>query len=377
MKSAKLLITFLFLVLSFSCYANCGPDCKCGCAQGQPCTCKKPSCGVNCNCGCNQGQPCHCPDEKKNSDDDQNKDPTRYHSIPFLGRNWEPLLEDPRPWFDTRCTLFVSEMEEECCYNGVWLPEDPVLFRQFIADPRQITYSVGWRFNDQVLTKNVVDVSFGDYLPIYRWFDIFGGQMQIDIEGALWAVFNPCADSAPLLNADYYVGVPISWARDRLSFRLRFFHISSHLGDEFLLLHPGFDRRNPSAEYIDLFTSYYLTDELRLYGGLGYVVSQDSSFKCSKFYSEAGVELRLPRLGFVSYCDAVYGLPFLAMDFRYRPDFKHHLDQTYCLGYEMGKLCGLCRTLRVFMEYHDGYSVEGQFCMLPTNYFSLRLTYGY
>ena len=32
--------------------------------------------------------------------------------------------------------------------RGVWLPEDPVLYRNMIADPRQICYSAGWRFND-------------------------------------------------------------------------------------------------------------------------------------------------------------------------------------------------------------------------------------
>ncbi len=39
---------------------NCGPDCKCGCQEGKPCTCgdKGCKCGDKCSCGC--GGKCHC-----------------------------------------------------------------------------------------------------------------------------------------------------------------------------------------------------------------------------------------------------------------------------------------------------------------------------
>ena len=54
-----------------------------------------------------------------------------------------------------------------------------------------------------------------------------------------------------------------------------------------------------------------------------------------------------------------------------------HVDATYILGYEFGKLSGLYRRLRFYMEYHDGYSAEGQFCRHATEYFSVRLSYGF
>src|SRR5262245_39461061 len=46
---------------------------------------------------------------------------------------------------------YGAEPQTDCEYarahgiSGVWLPEGPPLFRPFIADPRQITSSVGWR----------------------------------------------------------------------------------------------------------------------------------------------------------------------------------------------------------------------------------------
>ena len=47
---------------------NCGPDCTCGCQDGQPCTCGDTTssatcnCGPDCTCGCQDGQPCTCGD---------------------------------------------------------------------------------------------------------------------------------------------------------------------------------------------------------------------------------------------------------------------------------------------------------------------------
>lgn len=366
--------TTLYLILCFSFFCGgmalqaeqtgnspakaspCGPDCTCGCLEGKPCTCgASKSCGDGCDCGCAEGNPCTCHDACCGSVQDW--------SILI----YQPCGEDCRMAYENGLT-------------GIWMPEDPFLFRTFIADPREITYGVGWRFNDQQLVKNVIDVSFGDSFPIYRWCDVWpwNGALQIELEGALWAVFDPLHDSAPLMNADYYCGVPITYAIENWQFRLRGYHISCHTGDEFLLNHPSFDRRNPSAEFLDFFVSHDFNPQLRLYGGVGWVVAMDDSFKTGRFYAEAGTELHLTPLGFIDCRQKLYGVPFYAMHFRYRThDFKNHVDATYALGYEFGKTCGLCRKARFYLEYHDGYSLEGQYQNFPTNYLSIRMTYGF
>ncbi len=280
---------------------------------------------------------------------------------------------------------YWATCENDCCNacragkRGVWLPECPPLFRPFAADPRQLTYSAGWRWNDNALEKDMIPDSFYDTFPVYRWCNVwpFGGQMQFDIEGAVWATFAPLQESAPLLNADYYLGFPLTYAIDCWSFRLRAFHISSHLGDEFLINNPGYDRRNPSYEFIDFFASCQLTRQIRYYFGLGYIVHQDHSFYINRFYMEGGFEVRPIEWGFYSRCNQLYGTPFLAIHWRYSPDFTEHVDLTYALGYEFGKLCGLGRKVRFWLEYHDGYSVEGQFSRRPTSYFSINGCYGY
>lgn len=260
-----------------------------------------------------------------------------------------------------------------------WFPNVAPNFKPFVADPREVCYSAAWRWNDRVLTKNIIPVSFGDTIPVYKWTNVwpYGGDFEIDLEACVWAVFDPLHESSPLINADYYIGFPLIYAFDCWSFRLRGYHISSHIGDEFLLNNPGFDRRNPSAEYLDFYGSYEFGECLRAFAGIGYVVHQDESFRNKRFFSAFGAEARVPGLGFRDDKRNVYGQPYLGCYFRGSRNYRRHIDATYAIGYEFGKLECSDRKLRIGLEYHDGYSVEGQFCHKPTNYLQIRLTYGW
>ena len=294
----------------------------------------------------------------------------------------EEMCLAPRPPFSWDVEGKPCCWTEPCswsCIHGYWFPEEPALYKTMLADPRQICYSLGWRFDDQALHKDIIDISLGDTLALYEWCNVFfrHSLLRVEIEGAVWAVFSPKQESAPLVNADYYVGIPITYALGPWSFRLRLYHISSHIGDEYLLMHPDFDRRNPSAEYVDFFASYDLSEDFRFFGGIGYAVSQDDHFQCSPLFGAFGVDVRLRSMFGIDWYNELYGTPFYGMYFRFSKDFKNHFDATYVLGYEWGKLSGLYRKVRVFFEYHDGYSLEGQFCKFPTNYLSLRASYGF
>ena len=293
------------------------------------------------------------------------------------------------------CADFPDVYEDNCWYAvdpltdceyarkhnlwGIWLPEVPPLMRPFIADPHQVTYAVGWRWHDKVLGNNLIPVSFGDILPIFRWCDVWPwrGDLQLEIEGDVWAIFSPLHESSPLIDADYYVGFPLTYAFGNWAFRLRGYHISTHIGDEFLLDHPHFNRRNPSIEAFDFFVTYQFLKDLRLYGGTGWVACQDDSYRVGPFYLQCGAELRLFELGYRDYCNRLYGVPFIAMDFYYQSHFKHHINSSYAVGYEWGKVSGLRRRLRFCLQYHDGYAIEGQFSKYPTHYLSVRATYGF
>jgi hypothetical protein len=265
---------------------------------------------------------------------------------------------------------------------GVWFPQTTVLFQPMIANPRQVIYSIGYRGNDKIAGKKAIPISLGDDFPIFRWIDIFRwhGDLQIGIEAGIWSVFN--LDPSPnigggtaLFNTDYYVGIPVTYAVNKWAWRFRIYHISSHLGDEFLVNHPGFDRKNPSFEAFDVFFSYQAYDFLRLYGGPGFILHSDHTFPMKNFYFEYGGEVRF--LGSKIYYHKLYGNFFIATYWRNWQLNNFNMDGTYLLGYEWSKLQGVGRKIRIFGEYHHGYSPDGQFMNQRSNYWSVKMAWGF
>lgn len=265
---------------------------------------------------------------------------------------------------------------------GEWLPERGSLYRPMIADPRKLGYSAGYRFYDDAISTHSVAISLGEILPLYRWEDLVifdqRGDLQLGLMAATWVVFDFSSfdDFGQIINADYEAGLHLSYlANDEWSYRFRLYHMSSHLGDEFIQAHPQVTRLNPSFEAFDLFASYDLTDEIRFYGGLGYIFRSDSSFPLHPLYGDVGVELRL--LGKEDTKHGLYRQPFFAMHFRHWEDRSWESDSTYLLGVEWAKLKGFKRRTRLYLEYHDGFSLEGQFSKDPTSYLSINIGIGY
>lgn len=258
-------------------------------------------------------------------------------------------------------------------WHGVWLPQSTVLFPTQIANPRQPCFSCGGRIHDKVGGPFASAIVIGDQFPIYRWANFKGGDLQLELEGAAFAVFNLRDQNFPMINADYYVGVPLSFAKEHRAYRLRLYHISSHVGDEYLVDHRHFNRKNKSFEAFDISGDYQFNQHLRLYGILGSVFLSDSEMKMKPLYVEYGFEVRGPRSDFTQ----LFGQPFLAVHMQNWEDVNFAQDMTYALGYEWGKIHGIGRKVRAFLEYHQGFSTEGQFSRRRTKYIGLRLTYGF
>ncbi len=65
------------------------------------------------------------------------------------------------------------------------------------------------------------------------------------------------------------------------------------------------------------------------------------------------------------------------MHFRSWEEHDFDVDQTYALGVEWSNIKGTTRKVRIFVEYHDGFSKEGQFVRERSNYVEIRTTYGF
>lgn len=266
--------------------------------------------------------------------------------------------------------------------NGIWFPQMTVLFQPLIADPRQVSYSLGYRAGDHVIGVKTIGVSLGDDFPIYRWLNVFGhGDLQIGIEAGIWSVFN--IDPHPnliggteLVNTDFYCGIPLTYAINQWSFRFRIYHISSHLGDEYLENNPNIVRTNPSTESTDFYVCYQLSEAIRFYGGPGVILHSDDSYpEKPPLFVGYGTEARF--LGSKFLKQRLFGTCFLALHFRNIQWLDWNFDGTYRLGYEFSKLAGIGRKFRFYAGYHHGYSLEGQFQNERTHYFEFNFSYGF
>jgi hypothetical protein len=279
--------------------------------------------------------------------------------------------------------------------SGIWFPQMTELFQPLIAAPRQISYTLGYRSGDRVCGNKCVDIALGDDFAIYRWLDVlWHGDLQLGIEAGIWSVFNMdphpnIGSGTELVNTDFYCGIPLTYAKNQWSFRFRIYHISSHLGDEFLVNHPGFvminsggpkndpeiHRVNPSIEAIDFAVSYQANEAIRVYAFPGVVVHSDETYPWKPLYIEYGTEVRF--LGTKFYKQKLHGTVYIGLHWRNIQQLHWNFDGTYKIGYEFSKLQGIGRKFRFYVEYHHGYSLEGQFQKLRTHYMEYNLSYGF
>src|SRR6185503_12942805 len=131
------------------------------------------------------------------------------------------------------------------------------LFRPLMADPKQPQFFASYQ---NVRVRDTNQSISAAFFGVGESFGLVGKRngcngWQVGILGGVFAQFNLDSASFNLINADYIIGFPVAWRRGLLSTRVQLFHQSTHLGDEFLLGHPGFNRVNFSFEAVDALLS--------------------------------------------------------------------------------------------------------------------------
>jgi hypothetical protein len=198
-------------------------------------------------------------------------------------------------------------------------------------------------------------VGLAESFPFGRWGGREAGNgIQVGLSAGIFAQFDLGSASFDLINADYLIGLPVTARFGSFSLRLRPYHQSSHLGDEFLLREGDVQRENLSFESLELILSQEM-GVLRLYGGGEYLFRREPD-ALEPMLAHAGAELRLgpPR-----------GARFLAT-----LDAKSSQQQDWdpALSARAGFEVALWRDpghpprlWRVLLEFYVGPSPYGQF----------------
>jgi hypothetical protein len=172
------------------------------------------------------------------------------------------------------------------------------VFCPLLADPKaEHSFLSLLRGDFPSLTERESDTEMGsvgiaDEVPIARWASsVAGDGFQIGPAGAVFAQFDLRAASFDLINADYVIGVPFTLRRGGFTARLRPYHQSSHLGDEFLLRDGEFQRENLSFESVELILSQEV-GLLRAYGGGEFLFRREPE-TLENLLAHVGVEAHL------------------------------------------------------------------------------------
>lgn len=171
--------------------------------------------------------------------------------------------------------LVLAVMPPPVTAVEVTLMPEQNLFRLLLADPKELLFQASILSVDTSVDHSRYGVvGFGENFGIARWAGRHAGEAwQLSLSAGVLAQFDLDAPSDDLVNADYIVGFPVTYRNNRWSVRVRFYHQSSHLGDEFLL-RTNTDRVNLSFESLEALVSYDW-EQWRAYGGGEYLVFRE------------------------------------------------------------------------------------------------------
>jgi hypothetical protein len=245
------------------------------------------------------------------------------------------------------------------------------LFWPLIADPKQPRFFVSLlSFSSLDVRYTMASVGFGETFGMYRFFGSREGDgLQLSLEGALFAQFNLDSASSDLINADYTIGIPVTYRYGDNSLRLRLYHQSSHLGDELLLSANHPDRVNLSYESTELIYSREWR-EWRVYGGGEYLVHKEPS-DLKPAIGHWGIEYR------GSNPLVWNGRPIAGVDMKSTEENDWSVDTSIKAGLEFGHPNPGQRRLRLMAEWYSGYDPHGQFYNNKVDYIGLGVSLGF
>lgn len=293
--------------------------------------------------------------------------------LPVAGTSGAAAQEGARTpdTFRSRCGAGVHA---DVRSGWIWLPQGRI-FCPLVADPKSQRSFLGYRRGDfaTIATSepdpetNIGAIGLAESFAVFRAAgEGSGNGLQLDLQGAVFAQFDLDRSSFDLINSDFLVGLPLTFRHGGFSTRLRLYHQSSHLGDEFLLAREP-ERINLSFESLKVILSQEM-GPLRMYAG-GEIFFRREPEDLAPHLAHAGLELRPLTAG--------DGRLLTALDLKaVEEDDEWQLAWSAKAGVEIARVTSPGhppRVLTLVGEFYDGAAPYGQFYREDIRYFGLSL----
>lgn len=245
------------------------------------------------------------------------------------------------------------------------------VFRPLLADPKQPQFFVSLNeFKSDGASYTLASVGFGETFGFYRFSGSRAGDgLQLGLVGAIFAQFNLSTASCNLVNADYVIGIPVTFRHGGTSLRFRLYHQSSHLGDELLLGGNPPERVNLSFEAVELVLSQEWRG-WRVYGGGEYLIHKEPA-DLKPASAHWGLEYRGSKP--LVWKGRLLG----GIDLKSLEEHDWALDTSVKAGLEFGRPDPGHRRLRLLGVWYRGFDPRGQFYVNEVEYYGLELSLGF
>ena len=249
------------------------------------------------------------------------------------------------------------------------LPRDEI-FEPLLADPQWPRFSAEyqWRLGSDEFER-VGAVSFGETFALLRSREYAWGEWEFGLHANVDAIFDLTEKGLDLSNEDYLFGLTGAIRTSGVTTQLRVYHVSSHVGDEYLIANGG-GREDVSFEAIDVLVSHEPFEWMRVYAGGGVYLDPSPSY--DPVTTEMGIELTSSR-SFISGRLT----PIAAMDIQLRQQNDWTPDLAILSGVRFARPGDDVRRIEVVVRYYNGRSPEGQFFRHKIESLGLGLRLGF
>jgi hypothetical protein len=276
--------------------------------------------------------------------------------LPRLGPLDEPEAIDPLEHADRTVQFqqnLAGAVQRGASAAGYWtspqlyqwqiLPQG-LIYRSYLAGEKESRFRSEWNHTDN--GRDIWDVTLGGNVGILRYGttdDIRPQGWQLGIEGASQVRLDR-GEHLDVDSSDFRFGIPMTWGDSIYQQKFAFYHLSSHIQDEFLLKHPGFPRLNYSRNVFVWGHSLYPTDNFRVYAEVGYGfvvdVSKPWEFQFGFDYAPG-------------YATGSRGAPFAAVNGHLRQEVNYggNLNAQAGWAWRRSPASGL---YRIGVEYFNG-----------------------
>ncbi|WP_164102189.1 DUF1207 domain-containing protein [Candidatus Laterigemmans baculatus] len=239
-------------------------------------------------------------------------------------------------------------------HSGLQFLPPETLYSAYLAGPTESR--LGTQYFSEADDGALWDSTLGGRAGLFRWGGFPGAigweraVWQLDAEGAAILRLDP-EENIDLTSVDYRAGVPLTMAWGAHRFKFGYYHLSAHIGDEFLLKNPTFERLNYVRDALVFGYSRYLTERLRVYGEASWAFYREIS---DPWHLQFGVESAPTRP------TGILGVPFFAINGLLREEVDFGGTVTMHAGWAWRE-ARVGRMLRTGLFVQAGKSHQAEF----------------